>query len=229
MFRQGFLLLLMSLLLSNLVWAQDDEVLDTASVEVPAEVMDTAPAEVVNDPLEAYQEVKPKPKRVVKKKKKKKSFLESNRDELLALVALLLLWALTRSEEEKKVRRARPMRHSPVTLDELGRLVYGIAKGNNLDDYRALYINGGEARELIGGEAAEAYLNTRTVPMLSKSLQGLFDALNGGQQYRGVESLPDERFALRFLGENGEEQVVPVASYVEVKAVLRLVIPATEW
>jgi len=81
------------------------------------------------------------------------SFLQDHRTALLGVALLLCMWLLLRvNRHEKEKRITRP---TPLTPHELGHMVFRAAISNDISIFRQLFLNGGEARSLLG-EMAEA-------------------------------------------------------------------------
>ena len=147
-------------------------------------------------------------------------FLES-----LAVAGLLALWLLSRWQKagaERKPRRAAPSRSAPIKPEELGRAVLQAVREANLEAYRLLFLNGAEAVQAFGREAAEKYLDRRTLPMLQASLDALMSKVPGEATYQGARLDTDGTCVLRLKLPSGEELEVPAGSSVRVGAVLRL-------
>ena len=146
------------------------------------------------------------------------------RDNLLLLLALLLCmwWLLIRRRyEEEKRRPSRPM---PLSEDELGRFIFQALRNSNFFLWRDLFLNGGEARDLLG-EHGEAYLEARSREVLSESLSRLAGMLPNGAIYSGVE-IEDERLFLLAQPSKGEPKRLEIGTITRVERLWRLFGPA---
>ena len=89
---------------------------------------------------------------------------------VLALLLLLWLWLLVnRRQEEQQWVPERPI---ALTVEDLGRKAFICARSNDLFQYRSLFINGLETRELLGAMAKE-YLECRSPELLREALEDL--------------------------------------------------------
>ena len=93
---------------------------------------------------------------------------------IIAVLLLLWLWLLInrRQEEERRI----PIRPIALSVEDLGRKVFTYTRSNDIFSYRSLFINGSEARELLG-EMAKEYLERRNPQCLTQSLQLLKDEI----------------------------------------------------
>ena len=137
------------------------------------------------------------------------------------LVAMLLLcWLLLlvrRREDESR----KPRRPEPVSLDELGRLAFQAALSGDPHLWRDLFVNGAEARRLLG-EQAGAFLETRSPEVLAKVLATVAPDVPTGSVYAGVDTDDRGVHALRVRYPNGREADVVIGRAVQVGMAWRL-------
>jgi len=218
----SFLLLALGLSFSAAAQSSDDD--EVLSAEVP--VLDTAEAvELTEAEIDALVEARKEKRRAVQKNRNKLGKKRYTR-ELLALVMLCVLWLLTR-KHERDIDANRPVRVSPVSPEELGRAIFGILRSKDAMAYRALYLTGGEARELFGAAGVEVYLEARTGSKLAASMEALARRVPVGAQYRGCY-IKEEVCHLQLLGSDGGELTLPAGRVALVGAVIRLVSPASD-
>jgi hypothetical protein len=150
--------------------------------------------------------------------------------ELEALIALLTLWLITRIYGQTSAKNARkpPPRPSPISAEELGRIVFGIGRGKDVDAYRALYLNGAEAMQILGADQAERYLSGRSQAALEMACAQLAGQLPSGSSYIKTELSPLHQCILHVANPDGTGRTVEVGTVAEVGAVLRLVTPMTQ-
>ncbi len=151
--------------------------------------------------------------------------------EWLAIVALLLLWLLTRMQRAEAQRaadqRARHQRRSPTTPEELGRAVFEVARNRDLRAWRSLFLNGPEAAELMGPEAAEDWLEAREA-QLQPALERLAAEVGPDDHYAETRLMENRSCFLVVRRTDGSSAFVPVGQVARVGAVYRLVQPAGE-
>lgn|GEM_PF-2215944 len=143
--------------------------------------------------------------------------------ELLAILALLILWLLTRKHYRVQEAR-RPKRAAPVTPEELGRIVFQLVRSSDVNAYRALYLNGGEARDIFGPEGVQTYLEDRDRRKLEGAFRVLAEQIPVGSQYESSQ-IQEEVCILTVVGSDGAEIQMPVGRVALVGAVIRLVNP----
>lgn len=144
----------------------------------------------------------------------------------LCLVLLLLLWLLTR---ERGHRIANHERRKPLSEDELGRVVFELARAVDLDGLRHLYLSGAEARALLG-EGARGYMATRTRGRwLEDEMVEISARLAGRAAYVGTRVDVDGMAWVRVREPAGEEREVPVGRTVRVGVIWRLRDPVGDW
>lgn len=138
----------------------------------------------------------------------------------LLLALLLCFWLLTRVRQQD----AASARRTPLTLDELGRCIFGVGRSGDLAGYRELYLAGGEAQAVFGERAGE-YLDRRTRPVLTSALERLGSALRPGCHFHSLLLGEDGQAYLEVREPGGAVVPVPVGSAVQVGAAWRLVDP----
>ena len=144
----------------------------------------------------------------------------------LLVVLLLLLWLLTR---ERGHRIANHERRKPLTEDELGRVVFELARTVDLDGFRHLYLSGAEARELLG-EGAAAYMRPRTSGRwLEDEIVEISVRLADQPAYVSSRVDGDGMAWIRVRTATGVEREVPVGRAVRVGLIWRLRDPVGDW
>ena len=106
-----------------------------------------------------------------------------NQDNLLLVITIFLLlwlWLLVNRRHEKE--RPLPNRPMPLSVQELGRKAFICGRSTDLYMYRGLFINGAEAKELLGEIAAE-YLEKRNPTFLSQTLELLSKEIPNSASY----------------------------------------------
>ncbi len=137
---------------------------------------------------------------------------------LLVLLLLGWLWMLVRRREEGQ---RRPKRPEPLNLDELGRLAFQAARGRDLHLWRDLFINGAEARDLLG-DRAKSFLESRSPQVLAAVLDAVGDAIPADSRFGGMVTAEDGTHALQAVSESGTVDV-PLGRSVQVGVTFRLV------
>ncbi len=140
---------------------------------------------------------------------------------LVVLLLLGWLWLLVRRREEEERHAQRP---TPLSVHELGHCLFLALQGRDPRRYRELFLTGGEARRLLGDDAA-AYLEARTGPRVIEAFEGLRGAVPRGSVYQGMKALGDDRWALRFARPDGSTREVPVGTLVQVGTAWRIFAP----
>lgn len=143
-----------------------------------------------------------------------------NHDTLLLLLALLLcLWLLTRVQE--KQRAAPPPRRKPMTPDELGRVLFEVARAADVDAYRGLFIAGHEAQALFG-EAAQSYLDSRNHKMLTESLVEIGARIPVDARYAGCAISDAGEVTLTVRRPSGDSFGISAGTAVSCQRIWRL-------
>lgn len=140
---------------------------------------------------------------------------------VLLLTALFVLRRRTRLEDA-----SHPPRRRPVTQDELGRVVFEVARSADLDAYRGLFLAGREVREALG-KNADRYLDARTHLLLQESLVNIGARVADGSHYGACHVVGNEaRIEVRLPG--GDVRQVPIGTIMRIRGVWRLRDPVTE-
>ena len=210
----------------NLVFAEDVSDEESSEMEIQDDL------EVEDDDLEAEDEADGEAATQHAGKTSKEDDLldeylyEPPRDytrEMLAILALLILWLLTRKHYRVQEAR-RPKRAAPVTPEELGRIVFQLVRSSDVNAYRALYLNGGEARDIFGPVGVQTYLEDRDRRKLEAAFTGLANNIPVGAQYQSSQ-IQEEICILTVVGSDDAEIQIPVGRVALVGAVIRLVNP----
>lgn len=146
-------------------------------------------------------------------------FLPPSRELLLYVVLLLALWLWLRVDFRQRAPALR--RRMPMTPDELGHVLFEVARGGDLHAYRGLFIAGPEVRKVLAADAP-AYLERRTDRVVAQSLVDIGARIPTGARYAGFEVGTDGNAMLRVHPAAGDEYGIPVGTVVKVGPVLRL-------
>jgi hypothetical protein len=146
-------------------------------------------------------------------------FLPPSRELWLYLLLLMALWLWLRVDFRK--REPAPRRRMPMTPDELGHVLFEVARGGDLHAYRGLFISGPEVRKVLAADAP-AYLEKRTDRVVAQSLVDIGSRIPAGSRYAGFEVGSDGHGMLRVHPAEGDEYGIPVGTVVKVGPVLRL-------
>ena len=144
---------------------------------------------------------------------------------LLYLVVLLLLWLFTRKQQE---RASVPQRRKPMTEEELGRVLFEVARSADLEAFRHLYLSGPEAREALG-IGAGPYLDSRGKKWLEEEFLEISVRVAAPARYEGVRSEADGATFLKAHSAAAGHYEVPVGKVVRVGHILRLAHPVGDW
>lgn len=147
-------------------------------------------------------------------------FGQGNSTGLLLVAVLLCMLLLSRVHREERGRR-RPARKAPLSPEELGHFVFEAGRSANIELYRGLYLSGGEARSLMGEQAAD-YLDRRDPRVIEESLLSLGACLLNGSVFECVESKGEGEFSIRFRLPDGIRSHLDIGSAVKVGAIWRL-------
>jgi hypothetical protein len=139
----------------------------------------------------------------------------------LLLVLLLLLWLLTAVRRREDPRARRPRRPEPVNLDELGRLAFQAARSRDAHMWRDLFINGAEARGLLG-DRAQAFVEARTPDVLRSVLDAVADQIPVDAIFDGIETDDAGQHALRVRSETKGPRIVGIGRSVQLGVTWRL-------
>ncbi len=209
--------------LSSPSWSQDEQEPDALAAEASADT--SSDFEMTEEEIEALIQVRRDKRRKVRSRRN--GFVGRNYTrELLALVGLCLLWLFTRKHNRDQEAH-RPIRASPVSPDELGRAIFGFVRSRDALAFRALFLTGGEARELFGEAGVGVYLEGRSAGKLETSLKELIEKIPVGAQYQSC-IIQEEICRLQFVASDGQELDLAVARVALVGAVIRLVSPVND-
>jgi hypothetical protein len=158
------------------------------------------------------------------------TWLKQHIREIEALLALLTLWLITRIYGQTSAKNSpkAPTRSAPVTEEELGRILFGVGRGRDVDAYRTLFLNGAEAMTVLGADNAERYLAKRSLAALEDACERLSSLLPSGTSYIKTEVTSTHQCILHVANPDGSGRTVAVGTIVRLGAVLRLVVPAVE-
>ena len=148
-----------------------------------------------------------------------------NQDNVFVLIVVLLLlqlWLLVhrRQEEERKI----PERPISLQVEDLGRKVFIAIRSNDMYLYRGLFINGSEAKTILGGMAKEQ-LEKRSVQVLKRSLQKLVTELPNNSTYVGLSTTESTKLIIK-IKTGSEEKDLYIGSVTRVDNSWRLLEPA---
>jgi hypothetical protein len=155
------------------------------------------------------------------------SFLSNQSDEqtaMLVVVLLLLSWLLMRvrrlaSDEDKGPAFRRP---DPLSIHELGHFAFQAARSRDTRTWRALFLNGAEARSLLGTQA-DRWLAENTEVELGDKLDLIAGCIPAQAAYAGCEQQQDGRVALRVRPLNGEDVLIAIGRPQQIGQLWRLV------
>ena len=192
-------------------------------VDADEEPVDTAEGELTEEQIEALIQSRREKRR--KERMNRRVFLpdKNYNQEFLAIIGLLLLWLYTR-KHNREVEARRPIRANPLSPDELGRVLFGLLQSKNALGYRALFLNGVEARTMMGQEDAESYLEERSGVFLQGAFQAMVAKMPIGAIYKEC-SISEEVCTLVIADTSGKEFALSVGRVALVGAVIRLVSP----
>jgi hypothetical protein len=123
-----------------------------------------------------------------------------------------LLWLLTRTRKTEAVRHER---RKPLTEEELGRVLFEIARTADLTQFRHLYLSGGEAREIMGTGAA-VYLGQRGPAWLEEELVEIGARIGERSAFAGARIGPESMIFLRLRDMSGAEREIPGGHAIQV-------------
>lgn len=150
------------------------------------------------------------------------SWLHSGANGPLVVVLLLMgwLWMLVRRREGDRLER--PVRPNPLSLDELGRTAFKAAMQRDAQLWRDLFVNGAEARRLLGDDAAR-FLEARTPAVLDGVLDSTAAYIPVGATYGGVEGDAAGSLALIVrMPDDPTPDLAPIGHAVQVGSIWRL-------
>ncbi len=140
----------------------------------------------------------------------------------MGLVALLVLWLVTRLMAPKPVVEQPHHRAMAMNHEELGRLVFQVARSRDFFGFRDLFLNAHEASQLLGMQEADSYLQLRSDESLRDALGLLADACHPGTIFGGVVPVDGGLLGIRVNEPNGQHFVLAVGSVTELESGCRL-------
>ncbi len=154
-------------------------------------------------------------------------FAERHKRELLGLVGLLILWLITRimGQEETTVRRPSK-RHSPLNAEEFARVIFAIVRGENVAEYRGLYLTGSEATQVMGDQNAKMYLEQRTPEVFELAFDSLYDRVPANASFERGHLTEHDVIELWVVDNEQRRHCITVGQIAHVGAILRLIAPA---
>ncbi len=140
---------------------------------------------------------------------------------IIAVLLLLWLWLLvnSRQEEEKKI----PQRPIALQVEDLGRKAFIAIRSNDMYLYRGLFINGGEAKSLLG-DLAKEYLDKRSAKVLKDSMQTLIAEIPNDATYVGLSTTEGTKLIIK-IKSGTEEKDLYVGSVTRIDNSWRLLEP----
>ena len=140
---------------------------------------------------------------------------------LIALLLALWLWLLVsrREQEGKEVHR-----RTPLSPNELGRTAFAVARSNDLQGYRSLFLNAMEAREKLG-PVAEQYMEKRSVEVLRGAFGRLMASIPIGAIYVGINEEEKSRVVIVIRLQDQSQQSLSIGTVTWVGSALRLLEP----
>ena len=140
---------------------------------------------------------------------------------IIAVLLLLWLWLLVhrRQEEDKKI----PQRPIALQVEDLGRKAFIAIRNNDIYLYRGLFINGGEAKSLLG-DLAKEYLDKRSAKVLKNSMQTLIAEVPNDATYVGLSTTEGTKLIIK-IKSGTEEKDLYVGSVTRIDNSWRLLEP----
>ncbi|MDP2308032.1 MAG: hypothetical protein Q8P18_18550 [Pseudomonadota bacterium] len=148
--------------------------------------------------------------------------LPSDSQLLLYVVALLALWLLTRVQRREVVRQRR---RAPMSHDELGRVLFEIARNQDLQGWRGVFLAGAEVQQVLGDDA-RGYLDARNTPRLAASLRAIGLAIPQDATYHALHLDDAEDATMEVRLPDGGVRPIPVGKVARVGGVWRMHTPA---
>ena len=198
---------------------------ETISNEGSQLATDEPAIEQLENPIDTDQVAEPEIEQATPQRHQARQHTTTRRDntnKYLGILGLLFLWLLTRKENSRKEQRSRPSRQAPVTAEELGRAIYSVARSSDLTGFRTLHIDGKEAGEALGVDAATQYLRNRTQAKLTQDIEELSNKLPIGAQYKSCK-IEETKITITLITSTGDEIKIDAGNICRVGAVLRLV------
>jgi hypothetical protein len=199
--------------------ALEQPALQAEPTQPPAEELDEAP-----ELATARPEKRARPNQLTAQER-------DDRPLWLAISALLALLVVSRMQPYRKeairTRRTRTNRPTPITDEELGRFVFHAVIAADLDEYRALFLTGAEAGQLLGRSHAEDYLASRSPEKLEDALVELAVQIPVSSHFAGVERAGD-LLSVIIANEQGTEKMVLIGTVADIGTAHRIVSPASQ-
>ena len=183
-------------------------------------------------------ETQPKPtdpktqetKATIKREKtpeKPRPFVQRHQRELLGLLGLLVLWLITRLVGQEETRPNRPSkRHSPLNADELARVIFSVIRGEQVSEYKGLYLTGSEAVQVMGEAIASRYLEQRTPDVFALAFDALFECVPPNSRFEKGH-LNERDVAELWVIDDRDQRRIPVGQITHIGAVLRIIAPVS--
>jgi hypothetical protein len=155
-------------------------------------------------------------------------FVRRHQRELLGLLGLLILWLITRLVGQEETRPNRPgKRHSPLNADELARVIFSVVRGEQVSEYKGLYLTGSEAVQVMGEASAGRYLEQRTPDVFALAFDALFDCVPPNSRFEKGHLNEHDVAELWVIDDRGQRHRIPVGQITHIGAVLRIIAPAS--
>ena len=143
---------------------------------------------------------------------------------LLVVAILLLLWLWLLVNRRQESSKSIPQRPIALSVEDLGRKVFICSRSNDLFTFRSLFINGNEARTLLG-PLAGAYLEQRSPQILKTSLEELSDSIPNTAVYIGLAKTEGTELIIKIR--DGEvERDITIGSVTNIDNSWRLLQPS---
>ena len=143
----------------------------------------------------------------------------------LLIAALLGLLLLSRVHQRERCSAPPLPRPAPKSRDELGRLVFEAVISEDVRAYRALFLTGNEARQVLQADG-EDYLAKRSLLALAACRKRLSRHFPLGCSYEGSFQVGQNSLALRIRSRDGRPSSIIVGTIAVLGEVHRLVHPA---
>ena len=147
------------------------------------------------------------------------------RNAMLVVALLLAIWLWMLVRRRGAVGEAHHLRPTPLSVDELGRTLFRVARSRDHRTYRELFLSGTEAAHLLGDDAA-SYMEARAPEVLATSLGALADAIPDGAIYAGMHPLGQDHYQMEVAIDGLEPRMMPVGTIIQVGAAWRVFGPA---
>ena len=144
---------------------------------------------------------------------------------LLVVAILLLLWLWLLVNRRQESNASIPQRPIALSVEDLGRKVFICSRSNDLFTFRSLFINGNEARTLLGPLAA-AYLERRSPQILKTSLEELSDIIPTTAVYIGLAKTEGTELIIKIRDGNVERDIT-IGSVTNIDNSWRLLQPSS--